>query len=377
MTNRSHPLRLRSLLVNIGVALLASFGALVAIEGCASALLFVSEFAGGAPNRPSVAESTHTRYDAEIGWVNEPNALVEDLYAPGASVRINAQGFRNDRDFAVRKPPGRFRVICAGDSFTLGFGVAGDQTWCHQLAFDGLDLERVNMGQGGYGIDQAWLWYKRDGAPLEHDLLIFAFIQPDFGRMTRLSLRDYAKPRVRFADGRFALENVPVPRAGVLNAWLRRHRDTFGSLRVFQLVGPWVTHPLPEPDYDRFPPYSQREAFDVALEIFSDLARTTAARGARAVFVYLPSEFDLGERGQQLAPFRASLAEETQRRGLTFVDLTSEFRALTKAETDALFFDPGETQFRHAKGHYTPEGNAFVARLLSNRLAPIVAATAR
>ena len=28
------------------------------------------------------------------------------------------------------------------------------------------------MGQGGYGIDQAYLWYKRDGTKLDHDVQI-------------------------------------------------------------------------------------------------------------------------------------------------------------------------------------------------------------
>lgn len=363
----------RQLLVNLSVAVLASLLAFVAIEGISSTLLLVSEFLGSTPNRPSVAESTHTRYDAEIGWVNLPNANVEDLYAPGASLRTNAQGFRNDRDIPAAQPPGRFRTICSGDSFTLGFGVANEETWCHQLAIGDTQPENINMGQGGYGIDQAWLWYKRDGLPLEHDLLVFAFIHPDFGRMTRLSLRDYAKPRVRFAGGAFQMENVPVPRAGLLHAWLRRHRDTFGSLRVFQLLGPLVTRPLPEPDYEGFAPYTELEAFAVSLEIFSDLARSAATRGAQAVFVYLPSEFDILDRAQNLAGFRAELARQARRRGLSFVDLSAQFQALSRAEVEPLFFKKGATHFRHAKGHYTARGNAFVARLLSERLAPIVA----
>ncbi len=36
---------------------------------------------------------------------------------------INAQGFRNDRDFAYTKPPGTLRVAIIGDSHTQGYEV--------------------------------------------------------------------------------------------------------------------------------------------------------------------------------------------------------------------------------------------------------------
>ena len=46
---------------------------------------------------------------------------------------------------------------------------------------DDLDprFESVNMRQGGYGLDQAYLWYQRDGTRLAHDVHIFAFIFDD------------------------------------------------------------------------------------------------------------------------------------------------------------------------------------------------------
>ena len=50
-------------------------------------------------------------------------------------------------------PPGKTRIICSGDSFTLGFGVDNEHTWPQQLAARNANLETVNMGQGGYGAD--------------------------------------------------------------------------------------------------------------------------------------------------------------------------------------------------------------------------------
>ena len=92
--------------------------ALVLFEGIASTILFVKQLVNTKP----VAERLHTRYDSELGWVNIPNTHLDDLYAPGLYVHINAQGFRNDEDFDYETPSGKVRAICSGDSFTFGFG---------------------------------------------------------------------------------------------------------------------------------------------------------------------------------------------------------------------------------------------------------------
>lgn len=356
------------LLANFGLAVLAVVLFLALVEGLASAVLFARSLLAEGLARPSVAERTHTRYDAELGWVNIPNVSVPDLYGPGASLHTNAQGFRGNRDTPEAVPEGVFRIICSGDSFTLGFGVADDQTWCHLLALAGRRVETVNMGQGGYGIDQAWLWYRRDGAHLEHQLQVFAFVYPDITRMTQLEFLRYAKPRVRYRGGAFQIENTPVPQAGVLHGWLRRNRDTFGSLRLFQLMGPLVGRPLPKPDYERFAPYSQEEAIAVAIEIFGDVQHGNAAQGSRAVVAYLTSWLDLRDKPVETQRFRDDFSEQMAELGIPFFDLTDDFRGLDAALLETLFIKAGETPFRHATGHYTAAGNAFVASLLSRRL---------
>src|SRR5207249_3921454 len=55
-----------------------------------------------------------------------PNAR-NDFYA-GGPVRVNSLGFR-DREFALHKSPGVFRVPTVGDSVTFGFGVPLEDTY--------------------------------------------------------------------------------------------------------------------------------------------------------------------------------------------------------------------------------------------------------
>jgi hypothetical protein len=109
--------------------------------------------------------------------------FIPDMYRPGVSLRTNSRSFRGGREFTEAVPSGKFRVICSGDSVTLGFGVGDDHPWCKLLESLDQRLETVNMRQAGYGVDQAYLWYKRDGGAFRHHVHLFAPIVDDFRRM--------------------------------------------------------------------------------------------------------------------------------------------------------------------------------------------------
>ncbi|MGH2570030.1 MAG: hypothetical protein ACRDGR_02310 [bacterium] len=136
----------------LGFAVAAVILGLLLIEGASRVALFAID------RRGELTERKHTTYDDELGWVNVPSTTVKDLYGPGRSLTINAQAFRGKREYEKTPPPGVTRLLCSGDSFTLGWGVDDDDTWCARLERENPELEVVNMGQGGYGIDQAYLW---------------------------------------------------------------------------------------------------------------------------------------------------------------------------------------------------------------------------
>jgi hypothetical protein len=122
------------------VAVLVFLG--VALEGLLSTLLFTWDVVSDRVN----PERRHTRYDPDLGWVAIPNLFIPDMYGPGVSLRTNSRGFRGGREFIEAVPPGKFRVICSGDSVTLGFGVADDYPWCKLLESLDQRIETVNMG---------------------------------------------------------------------------------------------------------------------------------------------------------------------------------------------------------------------------------------
>ena len=163
-------------------------------------------------------ERVHTTHDAELGWGNIPNFVRPGLYGPNAGLSIDARGFR-----AVPSPPAaaspRLRVICSGGSFTFGVGVGDADTWCHHLTSLDSRTETTNMGQIGYGVDQAFLWYRRHASQVPHDVQVLAFVSADFDRMRYPTFMSYGKPVLAIEDENLVVRDGPVPyrsRAGVM-----------------------------------------------------------------------------------------------------------------------------------------------------------------
>jgi len=345
---------------------------LLAIEGLASTITVVRlEIQRLRP----VGERAHTRYDPELGWVNLPNVRSPGMYGPGRTFWTNAQGFRNDVAFPPAVPPGRVRVVCSGDSFTLGYGVSNDEAWCNHLAAIDGRLEPVNMGQGGYGIDQAYLWYRRDAVALAHDLQLFAFITVDFGRMRDSAFLNYPKPMLALDGGRLVTRNVPVPQ---VPGWRRKLRETIRTIATFrsvQLLQSWLARPAPQTAATAATS-SADPLRPIVAEVFRSLRDMHRERGSLLVLVYLPMKSDYLDN-PETSLWRAFVREEAARDSILFLDLVDDLRTIPSGDLDSCFIQPNDAIFSRGQGHYTAKGNDFIARALYRRLVSNEAVAAR
>ncbi len=330
------------------------------VEGLSSLVLALSQ-ARPARSEPGpyyytvAQERRHAQYDAELGWVSIPNLDLPDLYGPGRYLRTEARGFRNDQRVTDEVPEGKLRVVCSGDSFTFGQGVANDRTWCHRLALADERLAAVNMGQRGYGVDQAYLWYMRDGRPLEHHVHVFAFIGGDFVRMRERRHKGYGKPVLRLEDGELVVDNVPVPPVETPGPWW--WVGSFArELRAVQ-VGQRLLA--------RARPLVERQTRAVALEVFDTLRQVNRDKGSVLVLLYLPVE---GELDGEASRWREWLAPATADGGLLFIDLTPAMSGVAPEIAETFFIGTGETDYVDAAGHYSERGHAWVAETLYRRL---------
>ncbi len=310
---------MRKLLLRITVMLLVTTLLVLSLEGGAN--LWIKWKATGLP--PPVSEVSHCEYDPELGWRHVSNKQVPHLYGPGVGLKTNGQHMRADRDYTVAKAEGIYRIVCLGDSFTMGYGVRDDETFPAQIAQQSPSLETINMGLGGYGIDQCYLWYRRDGAKFESDVLLFSFIVGDFFRMNPIgNVANVPKPVMQLVNGDPVAVNVPV--TNILEPTFgRRLRDLWHTSSLAQMLPTTLAAPAMAPgtiDQQQFAP--------VALRIFEVLRDESQKRGQKFVLAFLPVF-------EEVAPARCELVDgwlrpALEQRGIAFLDLRPAFRALSK-----------------------------------------------
>jgi hypothetical protein len=340
------------LIFSLGVGVLTC----LLCEGFSSTFFVAREAITGRP----LAERSHTEYDEELGWINIPNVNIENLYGPGIYAETNSQSFRNNYDFSIDVPSNKVRIICSGDSFTFGYGVDNDHTWCQLLVSIDERLETVNMGQGGYGVDQAYLWYKRDGTKLEHDVLIFTFITDDFERMKGDTFLGYGKPVLELQDGTTVTKNVPVPRRSFYTPWLIHALRTLNGLKSLRFSQELFYRGSP------VAAITDEKSQGIVAAILDDLKRTNQAKNSVLVLAYLPTQDDYTKNSSE--PWRQFLHARASENDLLFIDVIEEFRKLPPQEVYKLFIGEGVVDHYGAAGHYTEDGNAFIANTLYEKL---------
>lgn len=349
----------------------------VLLEGLCSSLVVAYQL--WSPYQHRTLSGPSVQYDTQLGWVSVPNFYEKNYYAPGVYLRTNSRGFRSDQEFMQRVPDGKFRIICSGDSQTYGDGVANNHTWCQDLESIDARFQAVNMAETGYGADQMYLWYKREGARLEHSAHVFAVVTDDFRRMPLSVLGGYGKPLLKLQDDKLVTDNIPVPRRPTLLHWLALKPHPlrqFRSLAMMCSVVEWLFPPR-DPVFANGPTDQQAQVID---KMFEDLVAIEKQHNSVLVLLYIPSRVSDYAPGGASPPWRRWVKEESLKRGFFVADLIDDFQKLPVTMKDGLFIWPGSTQYyAEAPGHFDDQGHEWVARELYSRLIliPEVAAKLR
>ncbi|MGH2604427.1 MAG: hypothetical protein ACRDJ9_34190, partial [Dehalococcoidia bacterium] len=314
-------------LVNAGLF----FGLLIVVEGLSSVLLFTWDALHASLNHGL----RHSRYDPMLGWAPIPDLDLPDMYGAGVYLRTNSQGFRGGREYPEAVPPGKHRVICSGDSVTFGQGVDDGHSWCRLLESLDQRLETVTMAFPGYGVDQAYLWYKRDAARLQHDVHLFAPVADDFRRMQFKRAYGYGKPFLATESGELTVKNVPVPEGRYRTPWLTQSLQAIASLRVVQAIRriDWMrstSHAAPGDLSTAARAELDERTARIIPEVLADLKRLNEARSSQLVVVFLPTLYDRERPDSALWP--AVLERECEVLGIPFVNLAEDLEPLSDEE---------------------------------------------
>jgi lysophospholipase L1-like esterase len=316
-------------------------------------------------------------YDADLGWTNRPSACT-----PDGKYCANAAGLRSDREYAEKSTPGTLRVALFGDSFIHGHDVSLAESLGPRLeaalAARGVPAEVLNFGVGGYGIDQAYFRYARDGRKYDPDVVVEGLQFENVSRhliVFRLiafpqSLIPFSKPRFHSEGGALVVANqptvpperVPEELARFDRSPLRRYEHFYTDKyrphwwRKSKLLAVLAERRAKTGDADEVLKPGG-EGLALTRAILERFRADVAASGKPFLLVYLPLRDNLAAaaRGQAdpWAPLLASF-----RNGFEVVDPMPRLRELARTRGPEAV----------VPGHYSAEGNRAVAEALADAI---------
>lgn len=93
--------------------------------------------------------------------------------------KTNNRGFRNDQDIAYEKKENEIRIVCLGDSHTLGYEVNQHDTfsWVAENALrqQGLNATVINAGVSGFSTAEELVFLENEGYKYKPDYVVLGF----------------------------------------------------------------------------------------------------------------------------------------------------------------------------------------------------------
>ncbi len=322
-------------------------------------------------------QTGYMAYDADLGWTNRPSSCTRDR-----KYCANSAGLRSDREFTKQIPPGVMRISLFGDSFIHGHDVDLRGSLAPQLesalAARGVPAQALNFGVGGYGIDQAYLRYSRDGARFDTDIIVEGLQLENVARhLMVFRLIAYPQSKIPFSKPRFYFEGPSL---------LVANKPTIAPDRVPAALATFESSPLRRYEFfytEKYRPYWWRksrllsvladarhkdesvdvmrtdgEGIHLTLAILDRFKNDVSVTGKPFLLVYLPLKDNLAAqlRGEK-DPWDPYV--NMFRKDFRIVDPTARLLEIARRKgVDAV-----------APGHYSAEGNRAVAEALADAIA--------
>jgi hypothetical protein len=352
-----------------------SFYVILPILSCLFAVLLVELLlAVFYPIPYSLEVNMYFESDPYTGYRHKPDTV--GLYQADMPARANRQGNR-DAPVAIPKPPGVFRILLIGDSFTVGANVQEADAYGQVL--EGLlnasgkqQFEVVNTGVGGWNPFQYAQFLEHYGAQYEPDLVLVGLF---VGNDVYLDQFSVDQTLTAVMGRRVTREAAAKPAIG-LRVWVYEHSHIYRALISSKPED--ESYVRPEGDCaaftdiyiaiqkQRLPAHFARPSpellgvMDNSITEIGKMQLLSEQLGARLVVVIIPDENQLNPALQgriipaaQLADYDFDMPQHYLRKrfaeqGIPTLDLLDVFR------NDARCLYMNDT-------HWVPAGHALVA----------------
>jgi hypothetical protein len=305
--------------------------------------------------------------DELLGWTVGPSRRSAD----GLN-QSSVEGIRSPEagmSFAARRPAKR--IALGGDSFTFALDVGYEDSWGHRLEqLLGPQVQVLNFGVPGYGVDQAYLRYSRDGRRWHPDVVILGVFPGDLGRsmgaypFIYLAGEDlpFTKPRFVLKAGALSLLNVPLLTPEGALSMPSITALPFVEYDTSYRPSDWQWRPyhvsylvrLVLSRYTvvqrRSPAVSEEALRAINAELVREFVRLVRSDGAVPLVLYLPGRGEFLPWAAEPRNLPVITREVLRGAGVEYTDLTRCVAAVPEQER----FVPG-------RSHYSPRTNAAIA----------------
>lgn len=268
-----------------------------------------------------------------------------EWFSNGVRIATNSRGWR-DREYALEKPPGTFRILALGDSVLAGHGVEMDRAWGKRFEellaarAGGRRYEVVMLAIGALNTVQEAHLLEIEGLAYDPDLVLVGYVLND--PVTGTSLRRALEHRAAASPWERLKETLK--RSSVIHT-AYRGVESLGWRLGIRIGGSdtgeeWVR----EDFYTQS--HSDPEGWAAAVAALDKIGALCRERGIRGALVIFPVLYDFEDY-----PWRhlhAQVAAAAGGAGLEVLDLLGAFE---DSDSRALRLGWGDYTHPNPRGH--------------------------
>ncbi|MCP4110680.1 MAG: SGNH/GDSL hydrolase family protein [Desulfobacteraceae bacterium] len=321
-------------------------------------------------------------HSSTMGWTIKKNGAMH-LY------KANSQGIRASKEYPLIPPENIVRISSFGDSFTHCDDVENEDSWQEKLMVTDENLEVINFGVPGFGLDQAFLRYQEDGVQFNSHIVLIGFMSENICRNInvfrpfyyRYGGLPFAKPRFIVKDDKLVLLKNPMqslsrynnllahpeillPELGTNDYYFAsRYKkgffDFLPSVRIVKMISNKIIRKKMYENIFKNGYYNEKsEGFEITTKLFDKFYSSAVRNKSLPIIVLFPNKDDITQYFENKSKTYASLLTYFDTRGYEYIDILNAFDVKDrKFKIKDLFV-----------GHYSPMANELVAKYIGNYL---------
>src|SRR3984893_12929623 len=300
------------------------------------------------------------RFDHDLGWApleNITRVEKENRYV----VHQNQFGLRAPDDMQLKKTSGRKRVLVLGDSYVWGVGASQEELFTAPEV-NGTNAELINCGVSGYGTDQEYLFYLREGQKFDVDRVVVAFtLYNDVENNLNSKQYSYLKPYFTLNGDQLVLHNDHVQYSIVDNFFRNLKRDCRVWNLAYQGVDGLIKTLLHKQqkrlETDVVVSEADRQGIELTLAILKKLKEAVTARHAEFYVIFIPYKPRVENHLPGNHSFAPLIAAGLTQMGVSYREPYPEFLKSAMAGVDP---------FNRVDNHFSAAGHALFAKFVTD-----------